>query len=104
MMRPIKQTVYLPVSDFNSSERAVCTIGIPDLYSDKVVEKEGIFLTSEEYNQHIKEVIEDTLRVAAEKAEMKLLIDEENDIIEEATIDKKSITNTFKQTYKKWKL
>ena len=37
------------------------------------------------------------LELAAENAKMKLLIDEENDIVEEATIDKGSIINTIKQ-------
>ena len=37
------------------------------------------------------------LELAAENAKMKLLIDEENDIIEEATIDKQSILDTIKQ-------
>ena len=42
-MKPNQQTVYLPVSEFNSSERAICTIGIPDLYGDKVVENKRLF-------------------------------------------------------------
>jgi hypothetical protein len=37
-IQKFKQTVYLHVSEFNSSERAICTIGIPDLYGDKVGE------------------------------------------------------------------
>lgn len=36
-IQKFKQTVYLPVSELHSSEKAVCTIGIPDLYGDKVV-------------------------------------------------------------------
>lgn len=37
------------------------------------------------------------LELAAENAEMILLIDEENDIVEEASIDKQSILDTIKQ-------
>ena len=40
-MKNIKiKTVYVPVGEFHNSERAICTIGIPDLYGDKVVQNE----------------------------------------------------------------
>jgi hypothetical protein len=45
----------------------------------------------------MKEACRQTLELAVENAEMTLLIDEENDIVQEATIDKESILNTIKQ-------
>lgn len=42
--------------------------------------------------------VELALKEASEKAEMKLLIDEENDIIEEANIDKDTILNAYDLT------
>lgn len=95
MNKPQKQTVYLPVNDFNSSERAICTIGIPDLYGDKVVEQEGYFFTPEQLNEYTANVIRQALETAAEKAEL---------IPHDVDIDLKSITNTFEETYQKLKV
>ena len=95
MNKPQKQTVYLPVSDFNSSERAICTIGIPDLYGDKVVEQEGYFFTPEQLNEYTTNVIRQALETAAEKAEL---------IPHDVDIDLESITNTFEETYQKLKV
>jgi len=53
-------------------------------------------------NEYTELVIKDTLNTAAEKATIKFLIDEENDIVEEANINKESIINTFDITYKKY--
>jgi hypothetical protein len=97
------QIVYLPVSE-------AWVEGKPTLMSSdgewvcNLYQNIGYFFTPEQLNQHIEDIIKDTLRVAAEKATMKLLIDEENDIVQEANIDKESITDTFNQTYNKWKI
>ena len=94
-MRLTKQIVYLPVSEFNSSERAICTIGIPDLYGDKVVEQEGYFFTPEQLNQYTANVVRQALETAAENAD---LIETDGDV------DPKSITNTFEETCKKFEV
>jgi len=109
MNKPQKQTVYLPVSDFNSSERAICTIGIPDLYGDKVVEQEGYFFTPEQLNEYTANVIRQALETAAEKAEIK-----ERKVTYSSSsgseygyvqsINKQSIKNTFEETYQKLKV
>lgn len=56
-MTPQKQTVYLPVGYYHSSERAVCTIGLHDLYGDKVVEEEGYFFTQEQLDSYKVDII-----------------------------------------------
>ena len=45
----------------------------------------------------MKDLSEQILELAAENAEMILLVDEENDIIEEASINKQSILDTINQ-------
>lgn len=101
MNKPQKQTVYLPVNDFNSSERAICTIGIPDLYSDKVIEQEGYFFTPEQLNEYTQSVIKQALETAAENAEAEHNYPWTHN---EPYVDKQSITNTFEETYEKLKV
>lgn len=115
-----KQTVYLPVNEFNSSERAICTIGIPDLYGDKVIEQEAFVFTPEQLNEYTQSVIKQTLEAAAEKAKInykedgevtkvkskKLDIDYLSEVSSKVSfnINKESITNTFEETYNKLKV
>lgn len=110
-MELTKQTVYLPVSEFNSSERAICTIGIPDLYGDKVIEKQGYFFTPEQLNEYTQAVIRQTLETAAERAkliepaifgacESNIAYTEEGEVC----ISSKSIINTFEETFNKFKM
>lgn len=63
--------------------------------------KKGIFFTVEEYNKHIKEVIEQTLETAAEKADTTWRSVSRGT---EEVVDKDSITNTFEETYLKYKI
>ena len=63
--------------------------------------KEGIFFTQEEYNKHIKEIIEQTLETAAEKADTTWRSVSRGT---EEVVDKDSITNTFEETYLKYKI
>lgn len=63
--------------------------------------KEGIFFTVEEYNAHIKEVIEETLKNGAEEAKITYTEEKTWDFTE---VDKDSILNTFEQSYKKFKI
>lgn len=82
-----------------------------------VAEEHGIFFTLEEYNQHIQDVIEDALKTASEKAEVEVLNGymeepDEQEYIEQIFSEgsyrvkpyKESITNTFEETFKKYKL
>lgn len=97
-MTPTKQTVYLPVSEFNDSERAICTIGIPDLYGDKVIEQEAFVFTPDQLNEYTANVIRQALETASENAEVDF-----QDYGKEF-VDKQSITNTFDEVYKKLKI
>lgn len=101
-MKLIKQTVYLPVSEFNSSERAICTIGIPDVYGDKVIEKEGYFFTPEQLNEYTANVIKQALETAAENAEITNKAKFSGDY--NPVVDEESITNTFEETCKKFEV
>jgi hypothetical protein len=101
-MKPNQQTVYLPVSEFNSSERAICTIGIPDLYGDKVVETKGYFFTDKELNEYTQSVIRQALETAAEKAEIINKAKFRGDY--NPVVDDESITNTFEETFKKFEV
>ena len=71
---------------------------------DYVNSAKGHFFTPEQLNEYTAKVIRQSLETAAENARMTLLVDEENDIIEEANIDKQSITNTFEQTFKQFEV
>lgn len=95
-----KQTVYLPVSEFNSSERAICTIGIPDLYGDKVIEKEGYFFTPEQLNEYTANVIRQALETAAESKSLEMAYTEDGLDYKEMRLSKQSITDTFEETFK----
>ena len=85
-----KQIVYLPIEGKSIDELMEC--------------KEGYFLTYEQLNEYTANVIRKALEIACMRAEMRLLIDEENDIVEEANIDNQSIINTFEETFKKFEV
>ena len=57
--------------------------------------KEGYFFTPEQLNEYTQSVIKQALETAAEKAEL---------IPHDVDIDLKSITNTFEETFKKFKV
>ena len=78
------------------------TVYIPELESNEY----GVFFTAEEYNIHIKEVIENTLETAANKAQIIDIgeIGRDGDYYPYVIIDKKSITNTLEQTFEQWKI
>ena len=64
--------------------------------------KEGILFTQEEYNKHIKEIIENALKNGAENAETKnkpKFLGDYNPVV-----DEDSILNTFEKTYLKYKI
>jgi hypothetical protein len=93
------QDIYLPSNGYHDWQ----VRSYNDDIIDYVEQKQGIFFTQEEYNNHIKEIIEDTLKTAANK------VDEEDcfayssehnryDLVEE------SITSTFQETFDKFKL
>ena len=94
-MKEIK-TVYVPVN--GSSTLFVVEEG---RISDSVEEQQLLTFTLEEYNKHIREVINDALNTAAEKAVITYTIEKTFDFTE---VDKQSITNTFEETFKKFKI
>ena len=109
MEKPIKQIIYLPVIE-NNDLQEVCDIVYNEtgsLTSIEIVKKayslglgqfkpqEGYFFTSEQLNEYTANVIKQALETAAEKA---LCDFDEGGCTE--FVDKQSITNTFKETFK----
>ena len=95
VMQKLKQTVYLPVK-----ENII-------FHTEHFKKKEGYFFTPEQLNQLLSDVIKDALNTAAEKADAYIKI-ESNDQpsssfgdIEYPAVRKKSITNTFEETFNK---
>ena len=93
-MKPQLEKVYIPV---NGESELIVARDYPDWLDtvEGVKEKKLITFTQEEYNQHIQDVIKDTLQTAAEKVD---LIETDGDP------DPDSITNTFEETFNKFKL
>lgn len=97
MSKQLVQTVYIPDKDrVHISEFDVITHPAYRLQGQK-----GIFFTVEEYNAHIKEVIEETLKNGAEEADTTWISVSRGG---EEVVDKDSILNTFEQSYKKFKI
>lgn len=106
-----KQTVYLPVNGEPEINAVVHQTGE---YIEGIVQKEGYFFTSEQLNEYTANIIKQTLETASENAEVRVT---ENALIEDGscyttyddgvisvTSDKQSITNTFEETFKLFKL
>ena len=62
---------------------------------------ELITFTPEEYNQHIQDIIKETLETAAKKADINY---SEEKTFDFTFVDKESIINTFEETFNKYKL
>lgn len=110
-----KQTVYLP-ADGKSCDFIVRWYD--DSYENDVKREEGYFFTPEQLNEYTANVIKQALETAAENAKVvKDLGEDLNGIpVYEITeyyydengypiyTEKQSITNTFKETYKKFEV
>ena len=92
------QTVYVS-ADEESTDNILCDGA--GQYIQNLKRKKGIFFTQEEYNKHIKEIIENTLRSGAENAEIDY---EEEKTYDFTFVNKDSILNTFEETYLKYKI
>lgn len=110
MSKQLVQTVYVPVN--GDYDTAVCNYSSDGwVHEETVIPKEGIFFTQEEYNKHIKEIIENTLKNGAKSVEIhfdnsqNLSRDFEYAIESKRIwVPKNSILNTFEETYLKYKI
>ena len=97
-MKPIKQTVYLPVEVEDEYT-------VPS-WSGPLSKTEGYFFTPEQLNEYTQKIIKQALETAAEKADS--YIDMNEDTYVEGNIwseiDEQSITNTFEETFKKFEV
>ena len=95
-MTLIKQTVYLE----NNSKKATHFLSaINEEAYFRVEEQEGYFFTPEQLNEYTSNVIKQALETAAEKADWDCDKHHQN-----ITVDKQSITNTFEETFKNFKI
>lgn len=94
-MKLTKQTVYLPVNDVKDSNYFIQNWG--HVTEDYAIKKEGYFFTPEQLNQLLSDVIKDALNTAAEKG--KVLHKGYGEMV----VNKSSITNTFEETFNKFK-
>lgn len=99
-MKPQLEKVYIPV---NGESELIVARDYPDWLDtvEGVKEKKLITFTQEEYNQHIQDVIKDTLQTAADNSDTC-----EKSVMRghETVVDKDSITDTFEETFNKFKL
>lgn len=100
-MKPTKQTVCI-ASDELKKEGYYVPVGF--------IGKYGYFFTPEELNEYTANVIKQALETAVEKVRMFdsnedcFYEDELGNCPEVYVIDNKSITNTFKETFKKFEV
>lgn len=92
-MKPTKQTVYLPKAAFPTS-----VVGIA---SDLFKVEKGYFFTPEQLNEYTQDVIKQALETAAENAEITNKAKFSGDY--NPVVDEESITNTFEETFNKFK-
>ena len=102
MKNPTKQTVYLPKATFPLSMRGE----VGQLF----YLEQGYFFTPEQLNKYTANVIKQTLETAAEKATYRhngrMYQNAEGVYYHRNGIEvsKKSITNTFEETFKKFEI
>ena len=71
------------------------------IHPNQKILTEGYFFTPEQLNEYTANVITTTLKTAAEKADITYTIEKTFDFTE---VDKQSITDTFEETFKKFKV
>lgn len=101
MSKPILQTFYTVVKPAENINTGICVKYQHTGHKFPLKEQKGIFFTQEEYNKHIKEVIENTLKNGAENAEIDY---EEEKTYDFTFVNKDSILNTSEETYLKYKI
>ena len=111
-----KQTVYLPVKVENNKEdftSATFYITEPSDDGEKITHflkpQEGYFFTPEQLNEYTANVVRHALETAAENAEIKerkvsYSSSSGSEYGYVQSINKKSITNTFEESYKKFEV
>lgn len=72
------------------------------LITHRLDKQEGYFFTPEQLNQLLSDVIKDALNAAAEKATLSYRLRHDDEFKFAAT--KESITNTFEETFNKYKV
>lgn len=108
MNTPIKQEVYLPVRDETKIDDETEYIAAEyhnGAYVEGIERKEGYFFTTEELNQHISNVIKNALDTAAETQKETCICNQESCVCsDKSNYIMQSITNTFEQTFQKYKV
>lgn len=114
-MKTTKQTVYLPVkiddefwTKWDNGEKPdydLSNVDTGENIESWVNEKEGYFFTPEQLNEYTANVIRQALETAADKAEIEDIggVGRDGEYHEHNIVDEKSITNTFEETFNKFK-
>ena len=74
------------------------------IHPNQKILTEGYFFTPEQLNEYTQKAIKQTLKTAAEKAEREWCSDGYSTGMWKEVVDKQSITNTFEETFKKFKI
>lgn len=99
-MKPTKQTVYLPVEYNDIIDGKIKISEIQYMTKDLILIKEDLFVfTPEQLNEYTENVIKQALEIAAKKVEMTGIAYGNDNSITDYEVDKKSITDTFEETY-----
>jgi hypothetical protein len=115
-----KQTLYVPVTIYDDHNTGIIVKHIHSGHKYPVNKKTGYFFTEEQLNELLSNVIKNTLKTAAEKAEVVMRDNcsdhtpywghcvscgrTDNPSIPTEEVDKQSILNTFEETYLKHKV
>ena len=113
MSKPEIKIVYVPVNNETKSTNVFGIVKPIDKSFVKFVEKQQLItFTPEGYNKHIQEVIDNALNTAAKEVTLKEYDEIDWDINwmisdskgQDFILNKESITNTFEETFKKFKI
>ena len=91
MNNPQKQTIYLPVKQGQTTKTVICDTG----EGFPVKQRKGYFFTPEQLNEYTANVIKQALETAAKTRRNGFY---------DSTKDEQSITDTFEETFKKFKV
>lgn len=103
-MKPTKQTVYLPVKEDYGIYLGTF-LGYPDGYSNEgnLQKQEGYFFTKEQLNEYTANVIKQALETAVNNVQT-IVEPHWSGEGESTYVDRESITNTFEETFKQFKV
>lgn len=95
----IKQTVYVPLVDLKKDKHSDVWMVSKNESVGLVKKEEAFVFTTEQYNSNLEDIVYYVLKIAVEEAKINFWIDEETNIVQQATINKQSILGAFDKIY-----